>query len=339
MRRSTGALIVGTALLLGSGLVTAAGDPPEWAYGIVPGTPMPTPGGGRGAGGGRGGAPQAPVDETAKHVPGSTLSFTLAQIRDGFGPADWFPADHPTMPDIVAHGRMPDARACSLCHYPNGKGRPENAGIAGLPTAYFMQQLADFRNDARKSADPRKGNTNVMIQIAKAMTDVEMKAAADYFGSMKWTPWIKVVETSTVPKTRLAGGMFLPLEGEATEPLGQRIIEVPDNVERTETLRDPHSAFTAYVPVGSVKKGETMVKTGGAGKTTQCGICHGTDLKGLGPVPGIAGRSPQYVVRQLFDMQAGTRKGVWSDLMKPVVEKLTEGDMLAIAAYTASLAP
>jgi len=151
--------------------------------------------------------------------------------------------------------------------------------------------------------------------------------------------WIKVVETSTVPKTRLAGGMFLPLEGEATEPLGQRIIEVPDNVERTETLRDPHSAFTAYVPVGSVKKGETMVKTGGAGKTTQCGICHGTDLKGLGPVPGIAGRSPQYVVRQLFDMQAGTRKGVWSDLMKPVVEKLTEGDMLAIAAYTASLAP
>jgi cytochrome c553 len=57
---------------------------------------------------------------------------------------------------------------------------------------------------------------------------------------------------------------------------------------------------------------------------------------GLGPVPGIAGRSPSYMVRQLYDMQQGVRKGVWSDLMKPVVANLTDADMLAIAAYTAS---
>ena len=76
--------------------------------------------------------------------------------------------------------------------------------------------------------------------------------------------------------------------------------------------------------------------TGGAGKTTQCGVCHGADLRGLGPVPGIAGRSPSYMVRQLYDMQQGVRKGVWSDLMKPVVANLTDADMLAIAAYTAS---
>ena len=53
-------------------------------------------------------------------------------------------------------------------------------------------------------------------------------------------------------------------------------------------------------------------------------------------IPGIAGRSPSYTVRQLTDMQQGTRKGVWSDLMKPVVASLTNDDMLAIAAYTAS---
>ena len=167
------------------------------------------------------------------------------------------------------------------------------------------------------------------------MTDEEIKAAAAYFGAMPWTPWIKVVETATVPKTRIAGGMFVKLEGRDTEPIGDRIIEVPDDGERTETLRDPRSGFIAYVPVGSIKKGEALVTAGG-GKTTRCAVCHGADLKGLGPVPGIAGRSPSYTVRQLFDTQSGTRKGVWADLMKPVVANLTTDDMLAIAAYTAS---
>jgi cytochrome c553 len=239
----------------------------------------------------------------------------------------------------VAHGKRPDVRACSLCHYPNGKGRPENAGVSGLPYSYFMQTMADFKSDARKSADSRKANTNIMIAIAKGMTDEETQAAAKYFSSMKWTQWIKVVEANTVPKTRIAGGMFLKLEGNETEPIGQRIIEAPDDAEHTEALRDPHSAFTAYVPVGSIKKGETLATTGGGGKTTQCSVCHGADLKGLGPVPGIAGRSPSYTVRQLYDMQQGTRKGVWSDLMKPVVANLTNDDMLALAAYTASRVP
>src|SRR5581483_8368502 len=269
--------------------------------------PPAAPVAGRGAG--------APEDTSLRRLPGSSGAFTLAQIRDAFGPADWYPEDHPQMPDVVAHGRRPDVRACGLCHYPNGKGRPENAGVAGLPYSYFIQTMADFRNDARKSADLRKANTNIMIAIAKGMTDEEIKAAARYFSSMKWTPWIKVVEADVVPKTRIAGGMFLRLEGSETEPIAGRIIETPDDVERTEVLRDPRSGFTAYVPVGSVKRGEALVTTG-AGRTTACGVCHGSDLRGLGPVPGLAGRSPSYTVRQLYDMQAGTRRGEWTDLMK-----------------------
>jgi cytochrome c553 len=178
-----------------------------------------------------------------------------------------------------------------------------------------------------------------MIGFAKSMTDDEIKQAAEYFGSMKWTPWIKVVEAKMVPKTRLAGGMFLTLEGGEKEPLGDRIIETPDNAEATEMLRDCRSGFTAYVPPGSIKKGEALVTTGGGGKTTQCGACHGPDLKGLGPVPGIAGRSPSYLVRQMYDMQHGSRNGTWTQLMKPVVAKLTDDDMLAIAAFTASRMP
>jgi cytochrome c553 len=325
---SAGIVIFATALVFAA----SDGPPPPWAYGF-PAAAMATPAAPPPA------AP-APVsapapDVTPRQVPGSAGSFTLAQIRDGFGPADWFPGDHPVMPEIVAHGKRPDVRACSLCHYPNGKGRPENAGVSGLPVAYFIQTMADFKSEARKSADTRKSNTNLMIAYAKAMSDEEVRAAAEYFGAMKWTPWIKVVEASTVPKTRIAGGMFLRLDGKETEAIGDRIIEVPDDTERTEALRDPRSGFTAYVPVGSIKKGEAFVTTGG-GKTTKCSVCHGADLRGLGPVPGIAGRSPSYTVRQLFDTQRGTRKGVWADLMKPVVANLTNDDMLAIAAFTAS---
>ena len=308
--------------------------PPPWAYGFASpaGTPTSDP-------------PPAPLfspvqdDRTIRHLPGSTFSFTRTQIQNSFGPADWYPTDHPQMPEIVAHGRQPDVRACSLCHYPNGKGRPENAGIAGLPYSYFVRTMNDFKNGARKSSDERKPNTYFMIGFAKAMTDEEIAAAAQYFSSMKWTPWIKVIETNTVPKTHIGGGMFLRLEGNETEPIGQRIIETPVNTEATEILRDSRSGFIAYVPTGSLKKGEDLVVNGGVGKTTRCRICHGEDLKGLGPVPGIAGRSPSYVMRQLVDIQQGSRNGEWTSLMKPVVSKLTSDDLLAVAAYLASREP
>ena len=124
--------------------------------------------------GGRAAAPAAPVDTSLKQLPGSTLSFTLPQIRNMFGPADWFPGDHPTMPEVVAKGRQPDVRACALCHCPTAKGVQENAGVAGLPVSYFIQTMNDFKHDLRKSAEPRKGNTNLMIAIAKGMTDQEI---------------------------------------------------------------------------------------------------------------------------------------------------------------------
>jgi cytochrome c553 len=70
-----------------------------------------------------------------------------------------------------------------------------------------------------------------------------------------------------------------------------------------------------------------------------CGTCHGPDLLGIGPIPGIAGRSPSYLTRQMYDMQQGTRHGAMAALMKPVVEKLTEDDMIAIVAYVSSKKP
>lgn len=325
MRQTAAVFTIGAMVLVGSTFLRAGAAMPDWAYAIA----QPPPGG-------PAAAPN--LDTSPKQVPGSTSSFTRQQISDGFGPADWFPGDHPRMPDIVAHGKRPDVRACGLCHYPNGKGRQENAGVAGLPVSYFIQTMNDFRAGLRQSSEPRKANTNLMIAYAKAMTPEEIKETADYFGAMPWSPWIRVVETKTVPKMVSRGGIWVPVENGGQEPIGMRVIETPVDAERTEILRDPRSGFIAYAPVGSVKKGETLARTGG-GRTVECATCHGVDLKGLGPVPGIAGRSPSYLARQLFDMQSGARHGEWADLMKPVVARLTDEDLVDISAYVASLMP
>jgi cytochrome c553 len=315
---------------LGAVVLRAADDPagpgyPAWAYAI---TPPPPPGAPP--------APREPADTSIKHLPGTTRTFTIAQIADLNEPADWFPDDHPVMPPIVARGRQPAIRACAYCHYPNGKGRSSNGGVAGQPVSYFVQTLNDFKNGLRKPGDPRKVNVNQMIAFAKAMTPEEMRTAAEYFGSVQWTQWIRVVETRMVPKSEAEGSIFFRLPGNETEPIGMRIIEVPENNEETEPLRNPRSGFVAYAPIGSIKKGESLVAAGGNGKTIRCTICHGTDLRGLGTVPGIAGRSPSYLARQMYDMQVGTRHGEWSELMKPVVAKLTNEDFVAIAAYVSS---
>jgi cytochrome c553 len=333
-------LSAAAALMFATGfaaIAQAENGPPPWAYGFA--TPVPDPPPPRAE---PGPAPQ--LDNTVQHtLPGTDRTFTRAQISNRYGPADWYQNDHPPMPDIVAYGRetaTPKIYACSLCHYPNGKGRPENANVTGLTYEYIVQQLRDFRNGARVASDPRKPNTALMTGFAQQMTDDEIEIAAKYFSSIPASPWIEVVESDTVPKTRPVGGIFLPLIGENAghEPIGARIIETPVNAEETEIRRNPRSGFIAYVPPGSVKKGEALVTTGG-GKTTACTVCHGADLKGLGPVPTLAGRSPSYIGRQLYDMQHGNRSGLWTPLMIPVVSKLSEEDILNAAAYLASLQP
>jgi cytochrome c553 len=326
----------------GAAAVQAADAPPLWAYGFTSPPPSSPP-----AALANAPAPAAPDTTTMHTLPGSKLSFTRAQIANRYGPADWFPEDHPAMPDIVAHGKesaQPQVYACSLCHLPNGNGRPENANITGLSYDYIVQQLTDFRNGARKTSDPRKANTALMAGFTKSLTDEEIKAAATYFTAIPAKPWIKVVETDSVPKTRPNGGIFITLAGAdaGTEPLGDRIIETPVNAEDTEIRRNPRSGFIAYVPPGSLKKGEALVTTGvtaNGGKVTACTACHGTDLRGLGPVPRLAGRSPSYIARQLYDMQHGNRAGTWTPLMVPVVANLGSDDLLTASAYLASLQP
>jgi len=187
-----------------------------------------------------------------------------------------------------------------------------------------------------------------MIDLAKGMTDDEVEAAAQYFATIAYRPWTRVVETDLVPTTRIVGNLFLPTSEEPGEPIGARIVEVPESEEQTELYRNPHVGFVAYAPPGGVEKGRDLVTTGGMrvvgntivqGKTTPCVTCHGLDLMGVADVPPIAGRSPSYIVRQLWDIQQGTRNGAAVQLMKMAIANLTNDDVVAVAAYVSSRPP
>ncbi len=273
-----------------------------------------------------------------EHLPGSKASYTKAEIGNIFVVPDWYPDAHPPMPEVVVHGRKPDVYSCGHCHLPNGQGRPENASVAGLSTGYIIQQMADFKNGLRTGSDPDMLSVTTMVKLSKAVSDEDVKAAAAYFSSIPLKPWIRVVEVEQVAKTKPAGGMMVVVAGGGTEPIGSRVIEVSENLERTE-LRDPTSGFIAYVPKGSLEKGKVLVTTGGSGKTMQCTMCHGPDLRGMGNTPSIAGRSPSQMTRQIIDFQRGTRNGPSAPMMKGVVSKLTIDDIVAITGYLASQAP
>lgn len=265
------------------------------------------------------------------HVAGSSKTYTQDEIDNIGNPPDWFPEEHAPMPRVVAHGASGGVLGCASCHLASGLGHPESANLAGVPAIYILRQLADFK------AGNRMGEA--MNDMSRNLTDDDAKQAAEWFAALKPRVWQKVVEADRVPKTFVnVHLMRMPLPGTGDEPIGQRIIVLPQDVAGAES-RDPHSGFIAYVPKGSLAKGKEFVNTGGGGKTIQCMICHGPSLNGLGEVPPIAGHDPMYLFRQLYYFKDGSRHGSMSALMKGVVAKMTQDDMIAIAAYVASLPP
>lgn len=299
----------------------AAEEPPAWAYPINPPGYKPSP-----------------DDGASHHVPGSTVSFTIAQTRNLFSAPDWHPNDHMPMPSVVANGRMPDVYACGFCHRAAGTGGPENANIAGLPFDYIVQQMRDFRSGARTTALANRIPQKYMISGSKSLTDEEINAAAAYFSAIKPKKNIRVVETDTIPTPVVANWTWIdPKQGER-EPLGKRIIEVPEHLEYFE-LRDTRTTFITYAPKGSVKRGETLVKGKLPARVQACATCHGSNLKGTTIAPPITGRSASYAMRQLYEFKTGLRTNANAAQMKVVLENLDQDDMLAIVAYLASRSP
>jgi cytochrome c553 len=327
LRASTSVRIAATAYALASLLVTreagAQAQPeltvpaglPDWAFNIPDKI-----------------QPSAVKPEGIVKAPGSAKEYETAKIAGTATPPDWFPEEHPVAPKSVAGGQG-IRFACGACHLMSGQGHPEAADIAGMPAAYLIRQMAYYKAGTRQD-DARMG------PIAKATSDEDIRQAAEYFAALKPAVWVKVIEIATPPRTFIAtAGRHRQLHPDGgTEPIGHRILEIPADPFRTE-IRDPHSGFIAYVPPGSIASGETLVKTGGAGKTLPCASCHGDALHGRGEVPRLAGLQPLFVARQLFDMRHGSSAGEATAAMKPVVANLSEDDIIAISSYLGSLAP
>ncbi len=283
-------------------------------------------------------SPPPPLPPGQLTLEGSKASFTWPELKNLFSAPDWHAEDHPPLPEVVAHGRKPAVRACAYCHLPTGNGRPENARIAGLPYNYFVAQMKAFRDGKRGTAVAGRAPTENMSKTAKDIQDDEIAAAAKYFSALPVQSYTRVVEASTIPKAEITAWIFRFSQLGGTEELGQRIVEGPEDFERFE-MRDPAAKYIAYVPVGSIAWGKRLAEGWGFGRSLECSSCHGPGYKGKDDVPGLAGRNPTSIVRQLYDFRSSARKGGKSSEMDKVVRDMTNADMLALAAYLATLTP
>jgi cytochrome c553 len=290
-----------------------------WAYPVAPaGLPRPDPA----------------ATFTAQGADPS-MKLTMRQVGDANNPPDWFPHEHAPLPQIVAHGRAPHVPACTLCHLPNGNGHPESASISGLTVPYIVEQMHAFRDGERTNI-----RAPAMIEMALDISEKELRDAAAYYARIPkpQQKWLRVVETSRAPASHVgAGGARFFERGAATVPVPPDMIFEVAESEQVE-LRNAHVGFVDYVPVGSLMKGST-VAMGSHGQMRTCGSCHGDDYRGHEDAPRIAGRSAYYLIRQLADMRSGVRKGEALGRMKEIIGKLSDADIINVAAYMASRSP
>jgi hypothetical protein len=114
---------------------------------------------------------------------------------------------------------------------------------------YIAQQMREYASGTRASLDGKRHDS--IREIASDITAEETRVAAEYFAQIRAIKWVSVIGTELVPATYLGADNMRHAEpGGGMEPIGQRIIEIPED-SRLAELRDSHGGFIAYVPRGS----------------------------------------------------------------------------------------
>ena len=237
----------------------------------------------------------------------------------------------PAMPKAVTTGKpLP----CMQCHLANGGSHPESAAIAGMPVDYIIEQVHAFRDGQR--VDVRTGR---MVQVAKTISEEDLKAAAEYYAAIgpDRQKWLKTVVGTEVPKgpAPFGGGGFryhAPEGGMEPLPAGM-VVETAEDDDLVRARDQIDGGFVQYVHPEDMALGEKIAAEG------KCGTCHGPEYKGKGDVPRLAGQHTVYLIRQLKDMQTGARKDKRVAVMKPITDKLSDREMVAVSAYLASKTP
>lgn len=269
-------------------------------------------------------------------VPGSPLVLTGAQIDGATGPIDWHPDAHPPAPRPVAGPGEHGATPCAECHLLNGAGFPAAANLAGLPADYIIEQVEAFRNGQRNSARKDQPNTAEMIRTAKAVAPAALREAAGYYARLPDPRRLRVIEGAAAPRTVPDKfGWLDPARGGGTEPLGDRIVELSEDLPRM-MIGDDAVMLVDHVPRGAIARGRHVIETGG-GAAMPCGTCHGGHLAGMGAAPPITGRPAAYVARTLWDLRIGARANAGAAPMRVVARGLSPAQVRDVAAYLASL--
>ena len=267
-------------------------------------------------------------------LPGSPLHPRADQLHDLAQTVDWYPADHPAPPDIVLHGHGA-ANACGFCHMANGVGRPENAAIAGLDADYIRRAVHGYADGSRGSPMPGYLAHSLMAATARAVAPADLDAAARYFAALPRHAFGKVVETALIPAPVADSMAWRRDPSGRTVDLGLRLFEMPDDFARFKA-RDPHLTYTAYVPHGSLNRGKALAEGTLPGGPPACAACHGAGYEGTAIAPPLAGRSPHYLARALVGYRSRARHGAEAAPMWQVTERLSNRDVIALAAWMGS---
>jgi cytochrome c553 len=239
----------------------------------------------------------------------------------------------PQAPAVISTGKpLP----CMACHEANGNGHPQTADISGLSANYIIEQVHAFANKQRLSGR--------MVEVAKAISETDLKAVAQYYASIgpNRQQWVKTVAGSEAPKQKSNGpgrfGFHVP--GGGTEPIPEGQIVMMAQDDDLERAGDQiNGGFIQYVHPEQLALGERIATTGDNGRITKCDSCHGDNLKGKGDVPRLAGRLPTYLIRTMNDIKTGARRDLGTAPMVPVLAKMSDQDIVAVATYMASKSP
>jgi len=260
------------------------------------------------------------------------LALTQLKKRDLFGTTGYGLDDALSLvPGVVVQSRYgnQDVRIAIRGYGARGAGDRSNAGTArGIRV--LLDGFPETEPDGRTSFD------GIDLAAAQSIEVIRSNASAVWGNAAGG-----VVSVSTLPAFDDRLGALEPTVGS----FGLRRWALRGGVRlgagklAASFVRSEFDGWRGHSASERSLLNAALVTTGGNGRTVACGICHGADLRGIGPVPHIAGRSPSYLVRQMYDMQVGARRGEWSSLMKPVVDKLTDEDYVSIAAYVSSRTP
>lgn len=111
---------------------------------------------------------------------------------------------------IAAVGHAPRGiQGCINCHGPEGVGLPPTYPFLGGQYAIYLE----FQLKAWKTGRRKGDGFGVMENIAKRMSDEEIRAVSLYYASMR--------PRDVTPEQAQSAGVMIPLPGASTRPLGR----------------------------------------------------------------------------------------------------------------------